>query len=185
MKRFVSISLLAIVASVCAVGLAPPAGAHGELEDAKPAPNSHLKAPPSDVTMTFSEEPSSDSVIRVSDGCKNDVVERLVVDGNDFVASLATGQPGKWQASFRVISAEDGHLTKGNYSFDVAGKKDCSKDGDGNGNGKGDETTDDGTPKATGPNGSDDGSDFPVVPVVIAAVVLVIVGIVVRRMSAG
>jgi copper resistance protein C len=187
-KRSACVLVFALLAMF---GSVVSASAHGELEGADPEPNAQLKAPPPDVTMTFTEEPSSDSVIDVTDGCGNDVVQQSLVDGNDFVVRLATGQPGKWNASFRVISAEDGHLTKGQYSFTVAGKKDCSPDkgGDGNGNGDG---NGDGPSPGTGGDGSnasddlpDDGSDFPVVPVVIGAVVLVVVGVVIRRASAG
>lgn len=185
MSRSLSALLAACLAGGLLLALAAPAGAHGELEAAKPGPNDHLKAPPSNLTMTFTEEPSNDSVIKVSDGCHSSVVERLVVDGNDFVAQLAKGQPGTWQASFRVISAEDGHLTKGNYTFEVAGEKDCSKGGDGKGNGDGaTDGPDDGPSVAAPGDGDDDGGDFPVVPVVIAAVVLVGAGIVLRRASA-
>jgi methionine-rich copper-binding protein CopC len=171
------------------LGGAGTAGAHGELEAADPGPNEHLKAPPSELTMSFGEEPSGDSVIKVSDGCGNSLVQRATVTGNDFVAQLATGQPGQWDASFRVISAEDGHLTKGAYSFDVAGKKDCSPDkGDGGGKGGKGETAppDDGTDgSGASDNTADEGGDFPVVPVVIGAVVLVVVGVVIRRASAN
>ena len=183
MKRSVSIAILVVLVGGLSL-IAGPAHAHGELEGADPEPNAHLKSAPSNVTMTFTEEPSSDSVIKVLDGCKNSVVERSIVDGNDFVGQLATGQPGKWQATFRVISAEDGHLTKGTYSFEVAGTKDCSPD-KGNKDGK-----DDATP-GTGGDGSnasgntpDGGGEFPIVPVVIAAVVLIVVGVIVRRVSA-
>ena len=175
-------------ALVAILGAGVAANAHGELEGADPEPNAQLKSAPPNVTMTFTEEPSNDSVLDVTDGCGNDVVQRTVVDGNDFVATVATGQPGKWEATFRVISAEDGHLTKGKYSFDVAGKKDCSPDkGKGDGNGNGDSHS---TPGAGGDGSNasdeapDDGSDFPIVPVVVAAVVLVVVGFVVRRASA-
>lgn len=178
MKRSVSIAILAVLAGGLSL-VAGPVRAHGELQGADPEPNAHLKSAPSNLTMTFTEAPSSDSVIKVLDGCRTPVVERNVVDGNDFVAQLATGQPGKWRATFRVISAEDGHLTKGTYSFQVAGKKDCSNH----------EGGDDATPGAgdgsdASGNTPDGGGDFPIVPVVVAAVALVVVGAIVRRVSA-
>lgn len=179
MKRSACVLVLALVA---VFGGVMPAHAHGELEKADPEPNAHLKSAPSDVTMTFTEAPSNDSVITVTDGCDSSVVKQSVVDGNDFVAHLFTGQPGKWHATFRVISAEDGHLTKGAYSFEVAGKKDCSADGPPGKKSPGDHSGG-GGPDAT-ENTPDGGGDFPVVPVVIAAIALIVVGVVVRRVSA-
>jgi methionine-rich copper-binding protein CopC len=188
MKRSTCLLVLAVlVGGLALLGRAAPAGAHGELEGADPKPNAHLKSAPSDVTMTFTEEPSEDSVLTVSDGCGNDVVQRASVSGHDYVVEVATGQPGKWHAKFRVISAEDGHLTKGTYSFEVAGKKDCSPDKGGDGE-DGSLTTagpGDGGPTNASGNDVDEGSDFPVVPVVIGAVALIVVGVVIRRASAG
>lgn len=177
MNRCLTVLLSLILGTAALVGLSPPTSAHSELEAASPKPNSHLKAAPSEVRMTFSETPSPDSVIKVTDGCGDTVVQDLSVDAGDLVASIAGGEPGKWHARFHAISAEDGHLTDGAYAFDVAGEKDCSKGGDSNDNG----STDGGSNAA----GGDGGSSFPVVPVVIGAIVLVGVGLVVRRASAG
>ena len=160
--------------------LAGAALAHGGLQASSPEDGARVAASPGKLTMTFSEVPAKDSVMKVSDGCKRDVVASTSVAGNDLVGTLGDGQPGKWRASYRVISAEDGHLTKGRLSFTVKGKKDCNPDGDGGG----------GVDPTEGPADAGDGpgageSDFPVVPVAVGAAGLLIVGLVVRRVSAG
>jgi methionine-rich copper-binding protein CopC len=178
MKRTLFCAALILVALTTIV---PGARAHGGLEASNPEDGASLEKRPRRVTMTFNEVPSDDSVMKVVDGCKRNVVASTSVRGNDLVGALGDAQPGKWKASYRVISAEDGHLTKGTLRFTVAGKRDC--------------TPDDGTDETEAPEGpsgggsatppGDDGSSFPVVPVAVGAAGLLVVGLVVRRVSAG
>lgn len=165
--------LPALLALIAVLAFGAPAAAHSELEAATPKPNAHLKAAPSKLVMSFSEVPSKDSVIEVLDGCKRSVVQTTTVSQSDLDIAVATGQPGKWKVSYRVISAEDGHLTQGSYSFEVAGSADCGKKTKPAGGG--------GSQGATSDGG---GGDFPVVPVAVAGVVIVGVGLAVRRFSA-
>lgn len=177
--------LAAIVATLAAaaIGLATPAGAHGGLQESTPAADARVKRVPGRVSMTFDEVPSKDSVMKVVDGCRRNVVRSTSVEGNALVGALAAGQPGKWKASYRVISAEDGHLTKGKYSFTVGGERDCTpEDGGGEGNGNG--SDDPGAASPGDPGGAaGDESEFPVVPVALGAAGLLVVGLVVRRVS--
>ena len=176
-------------ACICAVAvvwlilgaLAGAAVAHGGLQASTPQDGARVKTVPSRVTMTFSEVPSKDSVMKVVDGCRRDVVASTSVGGNQLVGAIGDAQPGNWKATYRVISAEDGHLTRGKLSFTVAGKKDCNPEEEEEPSDEPSDPGDGGTATPT----PDDDSSFPVVPVAVGAAGLVIVGLVVRRVSAG
>jgi methionine-rich copper-binding protein CopC len=165
------------------LALAGPAGAHGGLEVSDPEDGARLSGAPKSVSMTFTEMPSNDSVLKVVDGCRRDVIRRTSATDHTLLGKIGAAQPGKWKASYRVISAEDGHLTKGAIRFTVEGKKDCTPDDDGSGE-PSEEPGDAGNDSAADPPGEEE-SDFPVVPVAVGAAGLLIVGVVVRRVSAG
>jgi copper resistance protein C len=172
---------VAVAIGALFLGIAGSAGAHGGLQQSSPAADARVKKPPGRVSMSFSEAPSKDSVMEVVDGCKRDVVAGTSVSGNALVGQLGAGQPGTWKASYRVISAEDGHLTKGKYSFVVAGKKDCTP-GDGGKDGGGETEA---APEPPDGSDEDDDQSVPVVPIAIGAAGLLVVGLVVRRVSGG
>ena len=115
MKRRATPAAVAVAFILSSGLLATPAVAHGGLEGSEPAADARVGKPPKRVTMAFSEVPSEDSVMKVVDGCKRDVLQATSAVGNDLVGELEAGQPGKWKASYRVISAEDGHLTRGTF----------------------------------------------------------------------
>jgi methionine-rich copper-binding protein CopC len=172
----------ALLAAFLLLVVAGTALAHGGLEGSDPEEGARLDKPPRRVTMAFSEIPARDSVLKVIDGCKRNVVTGTSVVGSDLVGEVGDAQPGAWKASYRVISAEDGHLTRGTLSFTVKGKKDCNPDDDGGKGKPSEEPTDSGDGGTATPPG-DDGGSFPVVPVAVGAAGLVIVGLVVRRAS--
>jgi len=174
-----------ILAVVVALGLAQlmsgTALAHGELESEFPEAESTLGKPPDHVILNFTEAPTNDAVFNVTDGCGTEMIAEAAVQqraGHLFLTK--DGQPGTWKVSYKVVSAEDGHLSKGSYALTVKGKKDCSPDepsgngGNGGGNAAG------GTGGA--PTGDeDDGGSFPVVPVIIGTVALLGLAFIARR----
>lgn len=178
-KLFVTSMVLGLMA------LAAPAGAHGEIQGTDPEPRSTVRRAPRSVAVTFTEAPTAQAVLKVTDGCKRDVSQGIEVQDATATVRVATGQPGKWNVSYRVISALDGHLTRGGYSFTVAGQKDCTPDA---------KPTDTPQDEATevpplvgddGDAGDDGGSGAPVVPIAIGAVVLVSVALIARRAGSG
>jgi methionine-rich copper-binding protein CopC len=180
MKKFVFVAALLLGMSAAA-----PVLAHGDLAAQDPEPDSSVRAVPAAVKATFTEAPAKQSVFKVSDGCGEDVVAHLLLDGQDAVAHIGGGQPGRWQVSYRVVSAVDGHLTEGKYAFTVKGRKDCSpdkpakqgKNSDGNGNGENLPA------QRTGPTGAQDEGGLPVVPIAVGTVVLLGVAAAVRVLA--
>jgi methionine-rich copper-binding protein CopC len=173
-----------LVAACTVLGLTAlgaPAAAHGELQATDPASGATVRRAPRSVAITFTEAPTAQAVLRVKDGCEREVGQGVDVVDATATVRVATGQPGRWRVSYRVISALDGHETQGAYSFTVAGQKDCTPDGatpapDGTGPDPGETRaapTDDGT--------GDTGSGAPVVPIALGAVAVVVLALILRR----
>nr|WP_294556422.1 copper resistance CopC family protein [uncultured Rhodopila sp.] len=84
-----------IAAAACPVGHA--ALAHGHPEQSSPAVNSGLAAPPTAVTITFSEgaEPRFSTVlVQDAQGGQIDKTDRLSTGGNDRQLSVRLPNPG-------------------------------------------------------------------------------------------
>lgn len=121
--RKVAVLAFGLVMILCA-----PASGHGDLQSSSPPDGTELKKAPPRVSLTLSERPAPQAKLQVTDGCKDSVGGPVQVDGNELFAEISGGQPGKWRVQYQVISAEDGHETKGSLSFGVGGKRDCSAD---------------------------------------------------------
>ena len=157
------------------------AAAHGDLQGTIPEKGSTLQKPPDHLIINFTEAPAEQSAVSVEDGCSDEVVDQLEFEDKVAHVFLTSAEPGKWKVSYEVVSAVDGHKTKGSYSLTVRGKADCSggsKSDDG-GTGPG--------PQAGGGPGEttdeDEDGSFPVVPVVIGSAGLVALAVLARRLS--
>ncbi|MGH2788791.1 MAG: copper resistance CopC family protein [Actinomycetota bacterium] len=178
------VAACAIGAAACLLGSVAPAWGHGREVVTVPKRDAVLRKSPALVTVTLSEAPTKDAVLKVTDGCNRELVGHLVVSGETVAVHLKRGQPGKYRARWRVISTVDGHPSDGSFSFTVKGVRDCSTDDEGNGNG-----TDEPDPDATAPGGgaapppAEDGGDdsgFPVVPVGLGALGVIGIALVAR-----
>lgn len=169
-KLIVSCMVLACAAP------ATPAAAHGDIQATDPAPQSSVRRAPRSVAVTFTEAPTRQAVLEVTDGCKRNVGQGVEVSGATATIRVATGQPGKWRVSYNVISAVDGHQTRGGYAFTVAGKKDCTPD---------DPTAkpgDDPTQAAPPVDREEpEGSGAPIVPIALGVAALIGVALFLRR----
>ncbi|MEA2460347.1 MAG: copper transport protein [Actinomycetota bacterium] len=175
-KRSKRVLALTLLSGALAVGPSTIAAAHGELESGTPKEGAVLQKVPKHAYLNFSEAPSDDSVLKVTDGCGRDVVKKLERFDITLHAELTPGQPGTWKMSYDVISDEDGHETEGSYNFKVQGTKDCSQDTASGGT--------DGTQASGSPLPGED-SSFPVVPVAIGALVLIGGAVAVRTKSSN
>ena len=174
-------TIAAVVVAVTLALVAGPAAAHGEKVKTDPPEGAGLNSPPGSVSVTLSEAPTAQAKLQVVDGCGRQVARSVKVQGSDIVASVANAEPGRWKASFRAISSVDGHESEDTWSFAVDGKKDCSKDEPSGEEPAADDQIEQGT-EATGVTApGDEGSGFPVVPVAIGAVVLLLAAFLLRR----
>ena len=160
-----------------------PAHGHGEIKSTIPKANSTVKKLPNHIAVQFTEAPTKDAVLKVTDGCQESVAESVIVSGDTAHITLEEGHPGRFVVSYRVISTVDGHPSEGDFSFRVAGPPGCSQD-DVPANGK-EDGKDDGAgadDAAAGPSEpASDESSFPVVPATVGVVVLLSLAFLVRR----
>lgn len=117
---------LVTVALAAVLLQAAPALAHAERSASTPKEGATVAAPPETLDITFTEPPTGDAVIEVSDGCGRDVLAGRDVQNFQITASLSEGQPGRWSVQTNVISGVDGHNTRDRWTFRVRGEADCS-----------------------------------------------------------
>ena len=171
----------AAVGLLVAAGILLPAAtaaAHSELIGSDPKDGTTVAQPPTTLRVQYSEPPVSADQLEVQDGCRDDVVASADVEGNDIVAELAAGQPGKWKVSSSVVSGVDGHKTDDGFTFTVRGRPDCG------GGGGGTKTTEPDPPPAAG---EDDSEGSSAVPLLLAlgggTLLLVLIALFLRRSS--
>jgi copper transport protein len=164
---------------------ATPAFAHAEinLDQTKPRGGSTLNRAPSHVRLSFTEAPTKQASVTVTNACNEDAIKTVSVSDNDVHVFLKRpGEAGKYEVEFAVVSAVDGHPSRGKFAFIVSGEPDCSADpspGDDDDDGNGD---DGGVATPTPPA---DDSSFPIVPVAIGSGALIGIAFIARRLTAG
>lgn len=167
---------LALLVGACltVVVQATPALAHAERASSQPEEGAKVSAAPASLAITFTEPPTGDAVVEVTDGCKRDVVADVEVQNFEITTSLAEGQPGKWTVQTNVISGVDGHNTRDRWTFTVRGEPDCSAS----------QTLAPDAGAADEDEGEDrGGSSLPLILIGVATLALVVVGLVVRGRS--
>jgi copper resistance protein C len=166
--------------AILALGLATSvASAHGVMESSNPAAGSSVRRVPKTVSISLTESPGAGTTVNVNDGCDRNVVAQVRRAGDSLNIGIGKAEPGRWKVRFRVVSAVDGHSTRGNFRFKVQGKPDCRKP-----------TRAEGTPEDQVGGGedtqiandlSDDEGDFPIVPFAIGSIVIVGAALLIRR----
>ena len=96
--------------------------AHAELVSSTPAANSSLLASPKSVSMTFSEPiDAATASVQLLDELQRPVagLGAAKVDAGVLIATvtLPALEPGVYTVSYRVTSADDGHVTAGIWAF--------------------------------------------------------------------
>ena len=177
MKRF-------LVGLTFALVVASPTWGHGNLIASEPEASSRVRAVPTVVTLQLAEPPAPDSRFVVVDGCGDDVVTDVERDGTNVRLALAAAQPGRWNVDYRVVSATDGHLIRGDFAFRVAGPRDCAEP---DGSAEPEPGTTDGANDVVGPGleERDDGGSSPLLPLAAVGGGIVLVAFVIRKMTAS
>lgn len=172
-----------LFAVICAVLIPGTAAAHGDMEETFPKDGATLKKPADHVMITFSEAPTKNTSVRVIDGCGVDVVDETYITDKTLHVLLTEGQPGSWLAAYRVISAEDGHKTAGNFSFTVKGVADCSEEEPEPGETIAPDPPSEEQAAPDTSDTSDEGSSIPIVALLVGGAALVGIAALVRLRS--
>jgi methionine-rich copper-binding protein CopC len=182
MKRM---ALVAVLGALLAAVLASAAWGHGKKVQTEPDKGDELSSAPREVSITLTEEPTDQAVVVVRDGCGEDVLESLSVDGKTMTGILSDdARPGQFRVEWKVISAVDGHPTEGDFRFHVAGKGKCKRPATGDAHEKSSEEPMDDEHMAAGPPDEEgtggDAGGFPALPVALGTGGLVLIALVAR-----
>lgn len=171
---------LAVMLLAALVALPGVAQAHGDVRDSSPAAGTRVTKPPKELTVILAEPAAQGSTVVVTDGCEREVSGSLDIKRDILTTPIADGRPGRWLVNLRSISAVDGHAIKEAFTFDVAGKKDCTAE-EGDAVEPDTDISPDTSSRAPIVNPDEDGTSFPVVPFALGTVAVVAVALAVRR----
>lgn len=144
-----------------------PAGAHAAYKESNPADGATVSSPPSEVWAEFTEPPESSEASRleVYDPCGARVdTGGTTASGYRMTTAMSAEKQGKYTVIFQVVSALDGHPTKGQFTFTSTGGDPCpgseepppaSGDGGGSGGSSEDSSGEDDEPFTVAGGGGD------------------------------
>lgn len=122
----------------------PSASAHADYRDSTPADGAMVSSPPSSVRAEFTEAPADGSTLKIYDACGDRVDSGgYTYEGipfNSITVSMSGDKAGEYAVEWTVVSEEDGHATRGTFTFTSSGGGSCpgASGGRGNGGGKND-----------------------------------------------
>jgi methionine-rich copper-binding protein CopC len=112
-------ALLAL--AVCGVVVAAPCMAHAKLQSSTPANNAKLTQAPKTLTLNFSEAAQLAVLKLVRDGKEIPVpLDKGAKAGQTFTLTLPALTPGNYTVQWSAMAADDGHVTKGSFTFSIA-----------------------------------------------------------------
>jgi len=109
-------------AAVIAMILAAPAFGHAKLRSTMPAADAQLQVAPKSLTLNFNEAVRL-AVLTLTAGGKNIpvTVDRSAAAAPQVSVALPALAVGKYEVQWSALSADDGHVTKGTFSFEIVG----------------------------------------------------------------
>jgi methionine-rich copper-binding protein CopC len=111
-----------MAATAAALALAGPAFGHAKLLSTLPGADAQLQAAPTSLTLTFNENVRL-AVLTLTAGGKTIpvTVDRSLPASPQVSVSLPALTAGKYQVQWSALSPDDGHLTKGTFTFVIVG----------------------------------------------------------------
>ncbi len=113
---------LFLAAAASGLILAGPAFGHAKLRSSSPAAQAQLQTAPKSLILTFNESVQLAALTLSADGKSVPVtVDRSAPAAAQVTVQLPALAAGKYAVQWSVLSADDGHVSKGGFSFTVAG----------------------------------------------------------------
>lgn len=101
---------------------AGPCLSHAKLQSSTPADNAQLAQAPKTLTLNFSEAAQLARLVVVGDGKEISIpIDKTAKASQSFTLPLPGLVPGKYTVQWTAVAADDGHVTKGTFSFSIAG----------------------------------------------------------------
>jgi methionine-rich copper-binding protein CopC len=111
-----------LTATVTGLILCGSAFAHAKLRSSQPAADAELRAAPKSLTLNFNEDVRLSVLTLTAAGKEIPVsVDRNMPAAPQVTVMLPVLAAGKYQVAWSALSAGDGHVTKGTFSFTVVG----------------------------------------------------------------
>lgn len=118
MYRFAALNFALAVSLLWSI----PCFSHAKLQSSVPAANAQLEHAPPTLTLNFSEQAQLAVLKLMSSGASVPVtVDRGAKPSSTVVVALPALKPGTYQVEWSAIASDDGHITKGSFSFSVLG----------------------------------------------------------------
>ena len=116
-----------LAAAVSALILAGPALGHAKLQSTIPAADAQLQIAPTSLTLTFNEAVQLAILVLTVEGKNIPVtVDRSAPAALQVSVALPALTAGKYQVQWSALSADDGHVSKGTFSFAIVGPASAS-----------------------------------------------------------
>jgi methionine-rich copper-binding protein CopC len=128
LRRGLTGVLIAVVLAAMSGG---PASAHATYEDSDPADDSTVGSAPSSVWAEFSETLADGSYLKIYDPCGRQVDDGNVqrsLDGYRMTVGMSSLMKGVFTVRFQASSGVDGHVTGGQFTFEVTSGDSCASD---------------------------------------------------------
>jgi copper resistance protein C len=108
--------------SAAAMMSASPVFAHARLLSSSPAADAQLAAAPKSLTLRFSEKAQL-AVLKLTVAGKEIPValDRGAAPAPELTVALPALPAGKCEVQWSALAADDGHVTKGTFSFVITG----------------------------------------------------------------
>ena len=102
--------------------IAGPCFAHAKLLDSSPPNQAQLAAAPQSLTLDFNE-PAQLAVLKlVRDGAEIPIsIDKKAAASRSFTLPLPALVPGAYSVQWTAVAADDGHITKGSFTFSIIG----------------------------------------------------------------
>jgi len=99
-----------------------PCLSHARLQSSVPAANAQLARVPSTLTLNFSEQAQLAVLKLTAAGISVPVaIDRGAKPSSTVVVALPALKPGTYRVEWSAIANDDGHITKGSFSFTLLG----------------------------------------------------------------
>lgn len=114
-------SILFVLSMSLAMAAGPCFG-HAKLTSSIPAGNSQLASAPKSLTLNFNEAATLAVLKLVSAGKEIPIpLDKGAKPGREFTLSLPALMPGNYTVEWSAVAADDGHVTKGSFTFSITG----------------------------------------------------------------
>ena len=106
---------------IVALTVANPSFGHARLSSSSPADGAQLAEVPKAITLTFSENAKLAALTLLHSGKNTSVaVDKSAAAAKSVVVPVSGLMSGVYEVHWTAIATDDGHVTKGSFSFTIA-----------------------------------------------------------------